>query len=152
GSGYDIGAAEFEEGGGALPSVSIQATVASASEAGPADGVFTISRTGSTGGALSVDCSIGGTATIGVDYTTSSSSVVIPAGASSVQVVVTPIDDTLVEGNETVVLTILPRAWYAVGTSSAVVTIADNDSSGGSFALSASPTSVSPGGSVVASW
>ncbi|PYK97908.1 MAG: hypothetical protein DME19_14490, partial [Verrucomicrobia bacterium] len=56
-------------------------------------------------------------------------SVSIPAGAVSADVVVQPIDDTEVEGSETVVLTLSTNAAYTIGQggSSATVTIADND-------------------------
>jgi hypothetical protein len=43
-------------------------------------------------------------------------------------VTITPIDDALVEGSETVVLTISPSTRYVVGVpGTATVTIADND-------------------------
>ena len=52
----------------------------------------------------------------------------IAAGASSATVTVTPIDDSQVEGDETVVLTLASAAAYNIGApASATVTIADND-------------------------
>ena len=102
-------------------------TDATASEPGSDSGTFKITRTGSTTSSLTVKYSIAGGATNGVDYNTLSGSVVIPAGSSSVSLTVTPKDDTLVEGTESVVLTILSTADYTVGTASATVNIADND-------------------------
>jgi hypothetical protein len=50
----------------------------------------------------------------------------IPQGATYVDVTVTPIADGVCEGSETVVLTLVPCAYYDVGSQSGVtVTIAD---------------------------
>src|SRR5205814_621961 len=73
------------------PTVTVVATDASASESGDT-GTFTISRTGSTAAALTVNYSIGGSADNGVDYQSLSGSVTISAGSSSAAVIVTPID------------------------------------------------------------
>ena len=123
------------------PVVTIVATDPDASESGPDPGTFTVSRTGDTTHPLGVFYTIGGTAQMGVDYLTFSNFVlfpffislpdlVIPAGASSADITVTPIDDNLAEGSETVVLQLQQPFWarYIVGVpSNAVVTIADND-------------------------
>jgi serine protease len=108
--------------------VSIAATDASASEAGPDTGTFTITRSGGTTAVLTVSFSLSGTATSGVDYQLITGSVVIPAGAASATVTVTPIDDTLVESAETVIATLQSGSGYDVGSpDNATVTIADND-------------------------
>jgi hypothetical protein len=81
-----------------------------------------------------------------------SGNVVISAGQSSATITVTTIDDSLVEGNETVIVTLSANAAYTVGTpASGTVTIADNDTPGGSV-LSVSSTVVAPGGTVTATW
>ena len=117
--------------------VSISASDATATENNPADtGVFTVARSATSNGAfplpvavpLTVFYTVSGTATNGVDYQSLPGSVTIPAGASSATIVVTPIDDNLQEGNETVVLTVSPNAAYQVGgSSSATVTIVDDE-------------------------
>jgi hypothetical protein len=112
-----------------LPAVTIVATDPSASEAGQATGGFTITRTGSTASSLLVNFTVGGTATMGSDYTTITSPITIAAGSATKTVTVTPLDDSIVESAETVVLTIATGSGYDVGSpSSATVTIADNDS------------------------
>jgi titin len=112
--------------GSTLPNVSINATDATASE--PADtGTFTITRTGSTSSPLTVNYTVSGSATSGADYTALSGTVTIPAGVSSVTIVVTPQDNTVPEGSETVVLTLSSSASYNVVSASASVTIVDND-------------------------
>jgi serine protease len=115
--------------GGIAPAVSVTATDAAAAEAGPDPGTFTISRTGATTSPLTVNFTLGGTAINGTDYTVvpSSSAVVIPAGATTATVTITPISDTLVEGSETVDLLLNGSAAYNVDSASkATVTIADN--------------------------
>ncbi len=108
--------------------VTVAATDNTATEAGPTTGTFTVSRTGSTSSALTVYYAVSGTATSGSDYNALSGSVSISAGSSTGTITVTPINDALVEGNETVVVTISANAAYTVGSpSSATVTIIDDD-------------------------
>ena len=52
----------------------------------------------------------------------------IGAGQPTASILVTPIDDSAMEGNETVVATLSASASYSIGSpSTATVTIADND-------------------------
>jgi hypothetical protein len=67
---------------------------------------FLISRTGPIEAALTVNYSIGGTASNGMDYATLSGEATVPAGHRSVPVLIIPIDDQLTEGIETVKLRI----------------------------------------------
>ena len=53
---------------------------ATATEAGPTTGQFTVTRTGATTAALTVNYAVAGTATAGSDYTALAGSVTIPAG------------------------------------------------------------------------
>ncbi len=109
--------------------LTVVASVANASEGGANPGTFTFTRNGSTASNLTARYSIGGTAVNGADYSTISGSVTIPSGSSVATLTISPIDNTAVEGNRTVVLTVSADSGYAVGSpSSATVTIADNDS------------------------
>jgi hypothetical protein len=111
-----------------LPTATISATDSNAAEAGQESGVFTISLSGSTTTALALSYVMTGTAENGQDYSSLPGLIGIPAGSSTATVTVTPIEDTLDEGIETVVLTLQPGASYSLGTtSSATITIADND-------------------------
>jgi regulation of enolase protein 1 (concanavalin A-like superfamily) len=115
-----------------FPVVSIAATDASAAEAALDTGTFTVSRTGPTAAPLTVSLARSGTAVSGTDYSTIATplSLVIPAGSASATVTVTPIQDALIEGPETVIETINTDTNYTVGTpASATVTIADDDRS-----------------------
>ena len=110
-----------------LPEVSIVATDANAAEPSN-NGTFTVSRTGDTTDALTVNYAIAGTAGNGDDYNTLTGSVTIAAGDTSATIVVDPIDDNTVEGDETVELTLTADAAYTLGTADAdTVTIADDD-------------------------
>jgi hypothetical protein len=51
---------------------------------------------------------VSGTAANGVDYVKLSGEVEIPAGSATADIIVNPLDDTLVEGTETVVVTLEP--------------------------------------------
>jgi hypothetical protein len=112
------------------PAVSIVASDPNAAETGLDPGQFTVSRTGLTSGDLTVNYAVSGTAGSGTDYATIGTSVVIPSGASTAVMNVTPIQDTTNEGPETVIVTLSSSPNYSVGTpSSATVTIADDDRS-----------------------
>jgi hypothetical protein len=120
----------------AIETVSVTATDAYASEAGPTTGTFRISRAGSTSANLSVYFTMSGAATNGADYTTITSPMAIPAGALFVDILVTPIGDTTVEGDELAVLTILTNAGYTVGSANnAAVTISEEPVGPKIFAL-----------------
>ena len=70
----------------------------------------------------------GGSALAGSDYTMLPQAVTIPAGASDVTVTIAPIDDPIVEGPETVTVSVRPGAGYTVGSPAvASVTITSDD-------------------------
>jgi hypothetical protein len=119
-----------------LPFVNIEATDGIASEAGPDTGSFHISRTGSTANSLIVSFTLPTTASNvavrGTDYTLPvrilGNTVTIPAGSSAIDVVITPVDDTVAEGQEQVIMSIGPSSSYTVGGSgTATIFISDND-------------------------
>jgi serine protease len=110
------------------PLVTVAANDSSSSETGPDTGAFTITRSGSTDSAVTVAVGFSGTAVNGVDYVALPANVVIPAGQRSVLVPLTPIDDSTVEGTETVILVAQAGADYEVGVpASASAGIADDD-------------------------
>ena len=112
--------------------------------------VFTFSRTGGTGLPLVVTYTIGGSATNGTDYATIVTTVTIPAGFASAQVVVNPTEDLDVENDETVTLTPVAGAGYTIGAApgdTATGTIS-NDDTGVSVTVAGSPAAegnVAPG-------
>ena len=103
--------------------------MATANAAEPStNGQFTVTRTGSAVGSLTVNFAVSGSATAGVDYANLGTSVVIPAGSASATIAVNVIDDAIYEGSETVVVTLTANPAYTIGApSSATLTIADDD-------------------------
>jgi Calx-beta domain len=97
--------------------VTISATDSTATEAGRTTGRFTLTRTGSLALPLTVNYTVGGTAIRGKDYVALPGSRTIAAGAASAAIIVTPINDSLMEGRETVVLRLAPGP-YRIGLSS----------------------------------
>ena len=71
-----------------VPTVTVSATDNAAAEAGQGPGVFTFTRTGDTSQSLTVNYTLGGSATNGSDYTSLATSVLIPAGQSTATVTV----------------------------------------------------------------
>jgi hypothetical protein len=112
-----------------VPVVNVSVTDASAVEPGSNTATFTVTRAGSTLNVpLTVNYAVSGTATGGSDYAGLSGAVTIPSGSTSVTVIVTALDDIVDEPDETVVLSLVGMAQYALGaSSSATATIADND-------------------------
>jgi len=115
--------------------VSVTATDGEAAEAGLQEayrnrGTFTFIRTGSTSTALSVPIRVSGSATPGQDYPNLMPlSVTFPPGIRTVTKTITPWRDHLVEGPETVVLSLQVGQGYRLGKpASAEVKIKDADS------------------------
>jgi hypothetical protein len=104
-----------------VPTVSIVSNTPSA-EPGTtvSNGVFTISRNAGTNTALTVNYAITGSAVNGTDYQTIPTSVTIPIGAFSTNIIITPLSDNLVETNELVILTLSASANYDLTGSSSV--------------------------------
>jgi autotransporter-associated beta strand protein len=107
--------------------VSIALTDPDAAETGHNKGTFTITRTGNLASAVTVYYTVTGSAST-LDFQEDLvQSVQMAAGAASVTIDVTPADDAVYEGNETVKLTLIADKAYSIGAGSAVLTIVDND-------------------------
>jgi hypothetical protein len=111
-----------------LPTVTIKAKDAAASEPGINKGKFKVIRKGNRKQPLTVEYSISGTAAPGKDYKKLSGKVTIPKRKSSAAIVVAPLDDQLDETAETVILKLLKSPGYKVGKpGEATIKIKDND-------------------------
>ena len=136
-----------------LPQVSVAVSPASVAEDGVTNLVYTFTRTGSTTSPMTVNFSVGGSASFtepdytqtgAATFTASSGTVVIPSGSSSATVTVDPSADLTVEPDETVNLTVTSGIGYTVGSpSSASGTIVNDDTS---VSIAVSPGSVSEDG------
>jgi len=110
-----------------LPTVTVTATDANASRVGLDPGTFTVTRNGSTSGALTVNYSLTGTATNGTDYNALGTALTMPAGAAS------PLSRSFRNqpasyvSAETVALALSANPAYTVGSANnATVTMAGN--------------------------
>jgi hypothetical protein len=131
--------------GASLPVVTISSLDAAAAEQGDDVASLRISRSGSSAAALTVNISLAGSASLSSDYSLSTSTAgasingstaLIPAGQSWLDVIITPINDNLIEGSETVQLSLASSSNYASGSPvSATVSIGDDDEGAGSIQI-----------------
>jgi hypothetical protein len=108
--------------------VQVEPVARFALEDGPFAGRFQISRaeSDSATNALTVYFTLSGTATESTDYTAVSHSVDIAVSNRSATIAIMPVADNLAEGDESVVLDIVPNASYTIGAeSNATVIIKD---------------------------
>ena len=106
--------------------------------------VYTFTRTGDTTGALTVNFTVGGTATFNTDYTQTGAAtftaidgtVTFGAGNSTATVTVDPSADVTAEPDETVILTLAAGADYNIGTPSTATGTINNDDTTVSVAVS----------------
>lgn len=120
-----------------VDTVKIEATQPNASETGPTPGQFTITVVNPQNNNpvpasqnLTINYSVSGSAIAGSDYDVLTGTVSIPAGQTSATINLNPVDDSTVEIDETVVVTLTPNPTYNVltGQDKATVTIEDNES------------------------
>jgi hypothetical protein len=109
--------------------VTLSATDPDASEPTTSDsGGFTVTRSGSTTAALTVQYALSGMAVNGTDYSSLSGTVTIPSGSATAPITVSPLDDSELEFHETVIASLVLTTNYALGTpDSGTVTIKDLD-------------------------
>jgi len=131
------------------PTITLTLSPASVTEDGTTNLVYTFTRSGVTTNPLTVNYTLGGTATLNTDYTRTgtTNTVTFAAGSSTATVTVNPTADTIVESNETVILTLAAGTGYTVGTPNAVTgTITNDDVTLPSITLAVSPSSVTEDG------
>jgi len=115
-----------------FPVITLAVSPAGVTEDGTANLVYTFSRTGATTSALTVNYTVGGTATLGTDYngiaaTPATKTVSFAANSATATVTVDPTADTTIEPDETIALTLAAGTGYTVGTTAAVVGTISND-------------------------
>jgi hypothetical protein len=136
GTDYTVGSPDSATGTITNDDSAVSVAVAPTSTAeGGANLVYTFTRTGSTATAITVNFTVGGTASFPGDYSQSgaatftppTATVTIGIGSSTAMVTVTPLTDCLSsEGPETVQFTVTAGTGYSVGSpSSATGTITD---------------------------
>jgi probable HAF family extracellular repeat protein len=129
GTGYNVGSPSAATGTitNDDTDVTIAVSPSSVAEDGVTNPVYTFTRNGVTSGALTVNFSVGGTATFSTDYTqagaasftSSSGTVTFGAGNTTATVTVDPIADSTDELIKTVILTVTSGSGYNVGSPNA---------------------------------
>ncbi len=149
---YDVGTPAAATGtitndDAVTPTVSVAVAPAAVDEDGTAALVYTFTRTGETTAALPVSYAVSGTASSGDDFAALSGTVTIPIGQASATVTVDPTDDTTVEPDETIILTVTDAAAYDVGTPAAATgTIVNDDAVTPTVSVAVAPAAVDEDG------
>ena len=137
---------------GANPvTVAIAATDRDAMENSIDTGTFTVTRSSGVG-ALTINYTISGLATNGVDYQTLGTSLSFADGETSKTITVTPLNDSQAEATETVVLTLAEDTGFNVTSPAATVRIFDDESPVASVSVSMPDAWGSEEGNNTATW
>jgi hypothetical protein len=143
-----------------VPQIAITGAPSAVAEDGATNLVFTFTRSVGSSSPLTVNFSVGGTATYSTDYTqtgavsfnATSGTVVIAASQTNATVTVDPTADTTGESDETVILMVTAGTGYAIGTpSTSTGTIQNDDGSAGNLALGKPATASTSYGGLPAS-
>ncbi|WP_167335410.1 Calx-beta domain-containing protein [Pedobacter kyungheensis] len=112
---------------------------ASGNENGPVDGTFTITLSKASATDTQLTYAAGGTAVEGSDYSLVVKTVVIPAGATTATIAIPVLTDAIVEGTETVILTLATsnNPLVSINNTSASINIFDNNTA--SVSITAPP-------------
>ena len=158
GTGYEVGAPDSATGtiNNDDNAVSVAVSPLSTTEDGAGNLVYTFTR-GDSSGALTVNFSIGGTATFNTDYTQTGAATFTPPtgtvtfadGSLTTTVTVDPSADLSVEPDETVILTVTAGAGYTVGVPASATGTITNDDTDVSVAVSPLSTTEDGAGNLV---
>ncbi len=98
-----------------LSQVQIITTIKDAYEWKDHPAIFTLMRSGDTNKELTICYSISGTASNGIDYSELNGMAFFATGSMFNTIAIEPIADSLIEGNETVTITLLQNTNYIIG-------------------------------------
>ncbi|MBD2301822.1 hypothetical protein H6G28_24990 [Nostoc sp. FACHB-190] len=118
-----------------LPSITLSVSSSSVNEDSSNNLIYTFTRSGSNINPLTVNYSVGGTATFNSDYhqlgaasfTATNGTITFAAGASTATLTIDPIADTTFETNENVTLTLAAGSEYKIGTTTGLTRSIVND-------------------------
>jgi len=109
-------------------SASIAVSPSSRNEDSGAAFTYTVTLSQTSSSATTVNLTRSGTATSGTDYSGAVGSVVVPANATTASFPITPVADSTVEPDETVIFSVASGSGYGIGSpSSATATIVNDD-------------------------
>ena len=131
GTGYTIGAPGSATGtilNDDVPSVTVSVSPAAVAEDGAPNLIYTFTLNQAAFNPISINYTIGGTATNGTDYATIASPLIINTGNTTGTITVNPTADATIEADETVTLTLAAGTGYTVGVpNSATGTVLNDD-------------------------
>lgn len=130
--------------------MTIVATTPTTVEDGGSSGLFTVSRMGLTTAALTVNFTLGGSATAGSDFTDPGGSVTIAAGQSTATITIAPLDDGDGDdalGSQNVVATLSGSSSYNVGAANHATVTIDEESPPTVTIAATTPTTLETGAS-----
>ncbi|MDH4406564.1 MAG: hypothetical protein QE276_11225, partial [Cyanobium sp. D14.bin.5] len=115
--------------------VTLAANYSGVSENSKSNPVYSFSRSGPTTNSLTVNLTLGGTATRGTDYSAygptftspTTGNIVFAAGQATAQIELVTVGDNLAEPNETINFTLASGTGYTIGTPGPVTTTILND-------------------------
>ena len=158
GTGYEIGDPDSATGtiNNDDNAVSVAVSPGAVNEDGATNLVYTFTR-GDSSGELTVNFSVGGTATFSTDYTQMGAATFTPStgtvtfadGSLTATVTVNPSADSTVEPDETVTLTVTAGAGYTVGVPASATGTITNDDTDVSVAVSPLSTTEDGAGNLV---
>ena len=158
GTGYEVGAPDSATGtiNNDDNAVSVAVSPLTTTEDGATNLVYTFTR-GDSSGELTVNFSIGGTATFNTDYTQTGAATFTPPtgtvtfadGSLTATVTIDPSADLTVEPDETVILTVTAGAGYTVGVPASATGTITNDDADVSVAVSPLSTTEDGAGNLV---
>jgi uncharacterized repeat protein (TIGR01451 family) len=136
--------------------VSVAVSPGAVDEDGVANLVYTFTRNDSSG-PLTANFTINGTATFNTDYMQTGAATFVPPngtvtfadGSLTTTVTIDPVADSMVEPDETVILTVAPGAGYGVGSPSSATGTITNDDTDVSVAVAPSSTAEDGAGNLV---
>lgn len=147
GAGPDIGAVEVQAP--ALPSLSIDDVSVTEGDSGTTDATFTISLSSTAASEVTVDyATADGTAVAPGDYTATSGTATIGAGASSTTVAVPVVGDTVPEADETFSVVLSNPVGATLATATGTGTVINDDAA--ASATPAPTATATPAGTVAA--
>ena len=131
-----------------VPDVTVAVSPASVLEDGPDNLVYTFTRENPTTTALTVNFTVGGTASSSTDYVLTGATtfdgtngtLTIPIGSSTATLTVNPNTDSTVEADETVIISVAAGTGYDVGTPGSATGTIINDDTDVSVAVAPSST------------
>jgi hypothetical protein len=139
GAGIDIGA--FEAAGGAASTLSINGVASSEGNAGGTTFTFTVTLSAPSASTVTVNFTTAdGTAFAGSDYTATSGLLTFAPGVVGQPVTVTVLGETVVEANETFVVTLSNAANATIAVAQGTGTILNDDASAPPAAATDIPT------------